>query len=125
QHDGEGRALAGCAADVDAPAVALRHVLDDGQPEAGAAGLARAAAIDAVEALGQARQVLGRDARAAVGDVELGPALLADAPARRDPAAAGRIAHRVAHEVGHGADELGLGARDPEVRSGGVGFYVM
>jgi hypothetical protein len=49
---------------IELAAVALHHVLDDGQAQAGAAGLARAAAVDAVEALGQARQVLARDADA-------------------------------------------------------------
>ena len=52
-------------------AVALHHVLDDGQAQPGAAGLARAAAVDAVEALGQARQVLARDAQAGVADRDL------------------------------------------------------
>jgi hypothetical protein len=40
-------------------AVPLHHVLDDRQAQPGAAGFARAAAVDAVEAFGQPRQVLG------------------------------------------------------------------
>ena len=39
-----------------------QDMLDDRQAEAGAAGFARATTIDAVIALGQARQVLRRDA---------------------------------------------------------------
>jgi hypothetical protein len=46
QQQAEGRAAAELAADVELAAVALHHVLDDGQPEAGAAGVARAAAVD-------------------------------------------------------------------------------
>ena len=49
-----------------AAAVGLDDVLDDRQAEAGAAELARARLVDAVEALGQARQVLGRHADAGV-----------------------------------------------------------
>jgi hypothetical protein len=64
----EARALAGLALDVDLAAVALHHVLDDRQAQPGAAGVARAAAVHAVEALGQPRHVLARDAEAGVGD---------------------------------------------------------
>jgi len=46
--------------------MALQHVLHDGQAQAGAAGFPRTTAVHAVKALGQARDVLGRDARAAV-----------------------------------------------------------
>ena len=44
----------------------LRDVLDDGQAQPGTTVVARAAAIDAVEALGQTREVLGSNADAAV-----------------------------------------------------------
>ena len=40
-------------------AVALRDVFDDGEAEAGAAGLARAGTVDPVEAFGEPRNVLG------------------------------------------------------------------
>ena len=46
---GERAAVAGHAADLHARAVAQQHVLDDGQAEAGAAGVGVAAGIDAVE----------------------------------------------------------------------------
>src|SRR5690606_14091390 len=101
-----------------AATVPLGHVLDDRQAEARAPGFARTAAIDAVEAFGQARQVLGGDARPRVAHAELGRAVGRDAPGRLDAAAARRVTHGVAHEVGHGADELGLGARDPEALAG-------
>ena len=48
----------------------LDHVLDDRQTEAGPTELARATRVDAVEALEDARQVLGGDARAGVGHDE-------------------------------------------------------
>src|SRR5258706_11234413 len=46
----------------------LDDVLDDRQAQSGAAKIARACLVDAVEALRQARQILLRDARAGVGD---------------------------------------------------------
>ena len=76
--------LPGSLCDVEFAAVALHHVLDDRQAQAGAAGVARAAAVDAVEALGQARQVLARDADAVVAHLELGAAVaVAHAPGDR------------------------------------------
>ena len=56
------------AFDGHAAAMGLHDVLDDGQPQAGAAQLAAAGPIDAIEPLEDARQVLGGDAAAAVGD---------------------------------------------------------
>ena len=52
--------------DGDLSAVGLGDVLDDGQPEARAAQLAAARLVHAVEALEEARQVLGGDAAALV-----------------------------------------------------------
>src|SRR5207302_9059923 len=72
----EAAACARLAVDVEARLVARDGVLDDGQAQSRAAGFARAAAIDPVEALGQARQMLRRDAGARVLDREggaLGP----------------------------------------------------
>ena len=68
--NGERAADAERAVDGDAAVMGLHDVLDDGQPQAGAAQLAAASAIDAVEALEDARQVLGRDAAAAICDVD-------------------------------------------------------
>ena len=68
QHHRKGRALAGRALDVEPAAMAVDHVLDDGEAEAGAAELARARGVDAVEALGEPRQVAGRNAVALVGN---------------------------------------------------------
>ena len=42
--------------------MALNDMLDDGEPEPGAPDGAAAPGVDAVETLGQARQMLGRDA---------------------------------------------------------------
>ena len=51
--------------------VAVDDVLDDGEAEAGALLLAARLRIDPVEALGQPRHMLGRDADTMVGDREL------------------------------------------------------
>ena len=64
--DAEGAAPAEAAVDGDAAAVGLGDVLDDGEAEAGAAELAAARLVDAVEALEEPRQVLARDAAALV-----------------------------------------------------------
>src|SRR3990167_3713184 len=64
---GKAAALAQVAVDLQARAVAQQHVLDDGQAQAGATGVAGAAGVDPVEAFGQARQGLGLDAQAGVG----------------------------------------------------------
>src|SRR5690606_9125475 len=61
---GEDAALADGAVDRQPGLVQAQHVLDDGQAQPGTAAFARAAAGDAVEAFGQPRDVLGRDARA-------------------------------------------------------------
>jgi hypothetical protein len=50
EDQAEGRALAEFARDVELAAVTLHHVLDDRQPEAGAARFARPAAVDPIEA---------------------------------------------------------------------------
>src|SRR5690242_19665843 len=79
--DREDRALPELALDLERGAVAIDDVLDDGEAEPGAAHRARASRVDAVEALGEARNVLPRDALATVahGDSDMraaaGPAL--------------------------------------------------
>src|SRR3546814_4532476 len=54
--------------------MALDEVLDDGEAKPGATGRAAAAGIRAVEALGDAGQVLGRDAIALVANRDEHPA---------------------------------------------------
>ena len=83
EDEPEGRALAGLARDVELAAVTLHDVLDDRQPEPGAAGLARAAAVDAIEALGQPREMLAGDAAAAVDDGDLAAAVVGARATRR------------------------------------------
>ena len=55
------------AFDRDVAVVGLDDVLDDGQAQAGAAQLAAAGPVDAVESLEDPRQVLAGDAAAAIG----------------------------------------------------------
>src|SRR6516225_9138886 len=80
--DALGREVAGksaanpeCALYLERGAVALQDMLDDGEAEAGATGRARAPGIDAIEALGEPRNVLRRDTHAGVADREV-PALI-------------------------------------------------
>src|SRR5262245_33174611 len=71
----EAAALAGLARDRELPAVARERVLHDRETQARAAGLAGAAAVDAIEAFREPRDVLGRDADAGVLDLERGAVL--------------------------------------------------
>ena len=112
---GEAAALAGLALDLEHGVVARERVLGDGEAEAGAAGLARAAAVDAVEALGEPRDVLGLDADAGVLDAEARP-VRALAPRERDRAAGRRVADRIAHQVAERARQLALHAEQLALR---------
>src|SRR6185295_7088897 len=108
----ERRPLAELARDVELAAVALHDVLDDRKAEAGPARFARAAALDAIETLGQARQVRARDAGPGVAHRDLAAAVVGDAPLDVDAAALGRVADRVADEIAERAAQLGLVAGD-------------
>ena len=74
QREVEAGAVAKLAFSPDASAVSLHNVLDDGEAEAGAAGLARARLVDAIKALEDALEMLGGDAGAEVlnGELHLG-----------------------------------------------------
>jgi len=98
--------------------VALGDVFDDRQSQAGAAGLARAAAVDPVEALGETGQVLPPDADARVGDRELAATARLQPPPHRHRASVRRVAQGVADQVPDGAVQLGLGAADAGRRAG-------
>src|SRR5690349_24625800 len=58
---GECAATALDAVDFQAGPVAMQRMLDDGQSQPRPGGLARAARVDTIKALGQARQMLRRD----------------------------------------------------------------
>src|SRR5207244_2716339 len=104
---------------VQLAAVPLHDMLDDRQAEPRAAGLARAAAVGAVEPLGEARQVLACDARAGVGDGDLSRAVAEHVPRHVDAASLGRIAHRIRHEVADRALQLLLRTGDLDARRAG------
>ena len=107
---GERRAEAFLAPHGDRAAVVAGHVLDDGQPEAGAAGAAGPRLVDPVEALEDAGAVLARDADAAVGDGDLGepgPGAGGDG----DPVGARAVGDGVGQQVGDGGGQLALHAR--------------
>ena len=80
------RAGADPAGHVDLAADRLHQVLDDRQTQPGAAELAAARLVDAVEPLEDARQVVARDADAGVGDLDAGFVVIAEA-GHRDRAA--------------------------------------
>src|SRR5947209_1821729 len=75
-------------------------MLDDGEAEAGAAGFAATRCVHAVEAFGDARQMLARNAAPMVGDRQNEPGSLAN---RRNlnprVLAIAAIAHRIAEEI--------------------------
>src|SRR5258707_869889 len=98
-----------CAPDLKRPFVALDDMLDDREPEPGAAGFAAARRVDAVETLGQTRQMLARDAGAEVGDGDDDPAAVLfgrDRDPRSGPVAA--VAQGIADEVVEQLDKQGL-----------------
>src|SRR3979411_2549850 len=64
--NGKRGALAGLALDHQPSAMAVEDVLDQSKPKTGAAFGPALRDIDAVEAFGQARNVLGRDPRAVI-----------------------------------------------------------
>src|SRR5579862_4438174 len=69
--DGKSGARSGRAVDGQPAAVAVENVLDQRQAEAGAALRAAFGDVDAIEALGQPRQMLGRDAGAKITHADL------------------------------------------------------
>jgi len=108
----EDRALALLAGDPKLAAMALHHVLDDGQPQARAARLARTAAVHAVKAFGQARNVLWGDADAAVAHTELAATIGQGGPAHIDGRAVRGVAHGVGHQIAHGTEPLAFDPGD-------------
>src|SRR4051812_2479865 len=102
-RDGQGEAEDGLlwrlALGAQLASVGEHDVLGDGEAEAGAARLARTGLVHAVEALEEARQVLGRNALAVVANVELdGASLLARA--HLHTLSPGTVFQGVVHEVG-------------------------
>src|SRR5208282_3522895 len=101
QEDREDAAFSDLALDLQRAPVVAYDMFHDGEPEPGAAELARARGVDPVEALGQARNLLFRDAFALVlhgdrdetrggdaGERDRRALDVADAHADRRPAAA-------------------------------------
>src|SRR5690606_5642927 len=86
------------ALDLDPAAVRFDDQLGDCEAQPGAAALAIPARVDAVEALEDMGQVLGRDARSLVPDPEAGAAVRR-AAAQFDATAVRCVAQRVVHQV--------------------------
>ncbi len=85
-------------------------MLGDGQAQPGTTGAARTAAVDAVEAFGQARDVFGFDANPGILHRKFG-ACGRHSPDQRDGAAAGGVAHRIRYQIGQRADQFRLGTQ--------------
>src|SRR6185437_493020 len=99
------------AVDADRPAHRLDEVLDDRETEARPAHVARTSAVDAVEALEQARQVARLDARAGVGDLHA-QRVLHPLRAQPDARAGAAVLDGVVEQVGeHLLEPLAVGAR--------------
>src|SRR5262249_3862560 len=99
QMDGEDRTTPDLALHRNATFHRLREMLDDGEAETGAAHVARAAAVDAVEALEEARQMLLGDARTRVPHQNTKLSVVR-AHRRNLYAGAGRVLDGVVHQVG-------------------------
>src|SRR6266576_1035109 len=96
----------------------LHQVLHDRQAEPGPAFLAGAAGVDAIESLENAREVLGRDARAGVADAQdsvSAHALCDDA----DFAASRRVSQRIVVQVGEDLPQrFGIAVEGRGIRGG-------
>src|SRR5437762_2777866 len=79
---------------------------DDGETQPGAAGRARSRPIDAIEPLGEPRQMFRPDADAGVGDGENALPVGRHPPRQRDRASRGRVADRVGDQVAESTCEL-------------------
>src|SRR5688572_31345440 len=108
-------ALALDAGHFEPAAVALQRVLDYGEAETRAPELSRPAGIDAIETLGQPRQVLGRDPDARIAKLDARAALV-DPPAHIDAAVGGRIFGCVGEQVREDRMQLGLRAQQHRIR---------
>src|SRR5690606_37614334 len=75
---------------------------------------ARATRIDAIEALGEARNVLGRDPDASVAHAEVG-AFVVDPPGELDFAARRRVLHRIRNQIGRDRMQLRFHAEQQSV----------
>lgn len=86
--------------------VPRQNVLDDGEPEPGAAGLTRAAAIDAIEAFSQPRGTCcGTDADPGIGN-DRPTKLILLPPDQIDLSTLRGVAHGVPGEVAESAAQL-------------------
>ena len=124
QPQREDTALARLARRVDRAAVGGDQMADDGQTEPGASGTAAAGLLRAPEPVEHVRQVLGRDARACVGDRQDD---LVAVPVRgqRDRAAGRGVPQRVGDQV---AERLphpdGVGVQPQRVLGPGAQFHL-
>ena len=92
--------------------MALDNMLDNGQAQAGAAGLARPAAVNPVKSLGQPRQVFGSNPRTRVLNTKLSPPIFQQRPSHPNRTRLGRVANCIGDQVRQGAGYFPLDASD-------------
>ena len=102
----------------DLASVVGGHVAHDGQPEPGAARLAAAGPVDAVEALEDPVEVAGRDADARVGDDAVDDTVRRRCVDTHDLAARLAVLHRVVDQVAERRHELAAVAQDDDLVGG-------
>ena len=91
-------------------------MLDDGQSQASTTGVARPAAIDAVETLRQSRQMVTRDTDAIVSNLDLAATIHLAMPGNLDQPTGRRIAHRVLNQISHCTEQFGLKTSQFQIR---------
>jgi len=96
--------------------MALRHMLDDGQAQAGAASFTRTAAINAVKPLCQAPQVLGCNARTGISHRKNHATVRPLPHADPDVAACRGVAHGITDQIPHGTEQLTRRANQKTVK---------
>jgi len=92
--------------------MAIGDSLDDCQSQARSAGIARAAAVNAIEALGDTGHMFGRDADSRIAHCK--PTfVVTGSPADGDGSTIGGVADRVGDQVAQGAFNFGRCSKQP------------
>ncbi len=109
----EGATLPQPGTDRQIAVVSLQHVLDNRQAQTRSSTTAAACTVDAIETLGDKRQVTLVDAYPVVADLESRTAVCVHGPADANLPALIRVAHRIHDQVGKRAVQFVLYAVQP------------